>query len=707
MSTRLVAGVLAMLAGLAGTPPALAQFIPPQGACPAVGLCRANNFQATGTSLFDGLMSGAGLIARFATPGPIGNTTPSSGAFTTLAASGAATLNGTITGTGVAPLFASPPAIGGTAAAAGTFTGLTVTTNGITATAATNQTVTTGGAGNFWRVCNIAGGLGCSFTATTAAQTILGTNGNTFDVANIITAAFYRSPGSTYTLSGVLDIPAFWIQANYTGPSTALPTPGLARLVVPADTVQGTFSYLTVSGNMLTGATGSRIGINNNLSIITSPITGDTSSQQYQPIYNQFQASQNVGGTNTSAGAKGSAYGEGNQVVLRSGATNFALANGGGEDDLAVQTGGSARDLIMRSFVLLASHAVPGARANYGLVMGMQQGAVNTIDHGLTLGYLDSPFAMATTAAFIDTEPQVNCGNLARACFLPGQFMTYGARLEYVNYTAATGFSHLAPGFSVDGTGQTTLAGSLVFTSNSTGVSIDIPNDFKVTSVAVATAGTSAGAGLDSYYPLDLVYGTGAPKGQYQVTHTKVISAVSQTGGTGGTNGACLINTQTGTGTPATISGTVTGGALTGALTISVAGDFTVNPNGVGKAAGGAINTESLIGCSFPAGTRPTVSLGMGVLTVVTLVGDVYSACPGAGGITPTKGSGTGLTLTPTCATRDGITVAAAGTKLALYGATPIVKATPVGACAGNTGCQALRDALGNLGAIATGSISN
>jgi hypothetical protein len=54
-----------------------------------------------------------------------------------------------------------------------------------------------------------------------------------------------------------------------------------------------------------------------------------------------------------------------------------------------------------------------------------------------------------------------------------------------------------------------------------------------------------------------------------------------------------------------------------------------------------------------------------------------------------------------------GLTVALTGSKLGFYGATPIVKATPTGACAGNTGCQALRDALGAVGLINTGSISN
>jgi hypothetical protein len=44
---------------------------------------------------------------------------------------------------------------------------------------------------------------------------------------------------------------------------------------------------------------------------------------------------------------------------------------------------------------------------------------------------------------------------------------------------------------------------------------------------------------------------------------------------------------------------------------------------------------------------------------------------------------------------------------LGFYGASAISKATPSGACAGNTGCQALRDSIGNLGFINTGSITN
>lgn len=61
--------------------------------------------------------------ATFAAPGPIGSTTASTGAFTTLSASS------TVSGTGFSTYLASPPAIGGTAAAAGSFTTLAASGN--------------------------------------------------------------------------------------------------------------------------------------------------------------------------------------------------------------------------------------------------------------------------------------------------------------------------------------------------------------------------------------------------------------------------------------------------------------------------------------------------------------------------------------------------------------------------------------------------
>tara|TARA_R110001583_G_scaffold4380_1_gene25423 strand:- start:401 stop:1585 length:1185 start_codon:yes stop_codon:yes gene_type:complete len=82
-----------------------------------------------------GAVSGAGVIARFASPGPIGDVAPSTGSFSTLAASGA------VSGAGFTARFASPGAIGNTAPSTGAFTTLaassTVSGAGFTARFAT------------------------------------------------------------------------------------------------------------------------------------------------------------------------------------------------------------------------------------------------------------------------------------------------------------------------------------------------------------------------------------------------------------------------------------------------------------------------------------------------------------------------------------------------------------------------------------------
>ncbi len=105
-----------------------------------------------------GTVSGAGFTALLAAPGPIGSTTASTGAFTTLSSNlltatggtinstsvGATTpstgafttlsASGTVSGAGFSSYLASPPAIGGTTAAAATFTTCTATTFNSTST---------------------------------------------------------------------------------------------------------------------------------------------------------------------------------------------------------------------------------------------------------------------------------------------------------------------------------------------------------------------------------------------------------------------------------------------------------------------------------------------------------------------------------------------------------------------------------------------
>ena len=70
-----------------------------------------------------GAVTGAGFTARFSTPGPIGDSSASTGAFTTLAASG------TVSGTGFSALLSSPSAIGNVAPGTGAFTTLSATSD--------------------------------------------------------------------------------------------------------------------------------------------------------------------------------------------------------------------------------------------------------------------------------------------------------------------------------------------------------------------------------------------------------------------------------------------------------------------------------------------------------------------------------------------------------------------------------------------------
>jgi hypothetical protein len=73
----------------------------------------------TGTTTINGTVQGTAMVAWHAAPGPIGSTTPSTGAFTTLS------VTGTLSGTGFNSLFAAPPVgIGSTTPSSGAFTTL-------------------------------------------------------------------------------------------------------------------------------------------------------------------------------------------------------------------------------------------------------------------------------------------------------------------------------------------------------------------------------------------------------------------------------------------------------------------------------------------------------------------------------------------------------------------------------------------------------
>lgn len=154
---------------------------------------------------------------------------------------------------------------------------------------------------------------------------------------------------------------------------------------------------------------------------------------------------------------------------------------------------------------------------------------------------------------------------------------------------------------------------------------------------------------------------------------------------------------------------------VTAGLTIDTKGAVGNTADGAGMLVSGGSGWAGGEVLTDPYGGRYKVAtVGAGVITALTVYRQpvfpttttpanpvTLGVRSGTDSVPPTinitwNTTGNALSLQPT-----------AGGKLAFNGATPIVKATPVGACAGNTGCQAVRDALGNLGLINTGSISN
>jgi hypothetical protein len=130
----------------------------------------------------------------------------------------------------------------------------------------------------------------------------------------------------------------------------------------------------------------------------------------------------------------------------------------------------------------------------------------------------------------------------------------------------------------------------------------------------VATAGTGHVPGD----VLTLAGGTSTTAAKVTVSHTKAVSATVVAGGTGGTPGAVTITGTTGTGTKFQATGTIGGdGILAGALVVSVAGDYAVNPTDITAE---PVTGGALIGC--------TVSVVMGAKTVAVSTAGEYSVIP-------------------------------------------------------------------------------
>ena len=147
-----------------------------------------------------------------------------------------------------------------------------------------------------------------------------------------------------------------------------------------------------------------------------------------------------------------------------------------------------------------------------------------------------------------------------------------------------------------------------------------------------------------TYAPGDtitLTGGTSTIAAQIRVGQTQAVSAAVNAGGSGGTNGACTVAATTGTGTQAQFTGTVSGNALTGPLTVAVAGSYSSNPT--------TLSAVPVTGCSLAGAT---VSMVMGVLSTTVQTSGTYTTTPpNPASQGSTTGSGSGATFTVTWGT--------------------------------------------------------
>jgi len=125
----------------------------------------------------------------------------------------------------------------------------------------------------------------------------------------------------------------------------------------------------------------------------------------------------------------------------------------------------------------------------------------------------------------------------------------------------------------VAGTTELTLSGGIFGT-----VAKVLVTNTEVNASTIIAAGTGIEAGITT---LELSTGTGDPA-TYIVGHAKVVSVEVDDAGTGGAPGAATITGTTGTGTKFECAVTIgAGGDITAVGSITVAGDYTVNPTDI------------------------------------------------------------------------------------------------------------------------------
>lgn len=167
-----------------------------------------------------------------------------------------------------------------------------------------------------------------------------------------------------------------------------------------------------------------------------------------------------------------------------------------------------------------------------------------------------------------------------------------------------------------------------------TGTGATVSPYLKVITATVVTAQSSTG----SYAPSDVLEFAGGEGelARVTVTNTKVQSATVAAAGTGGTPGTQTVTGTTGTGTKFQATVTVSGGgAISSVDSISVAGNYTVNPT--------SLTAEPVTGGGL---TGAQLNIKMGVLTTTISLDGAYVDTIPSNPVATTAISGTGTGAT-------------------------------------------------------------
>jgi hypothetical protein len=488
------------------------------------------------------------------------------------------------TGSAVADAGAAPFLVtGGTISGAVSITGITTLTGGVTG--------------------NAVFGVGSSGAGTGIT------------VNNELLARFLHTQGLTWNQTSTAITPLVNSLGTFTGTVTG--AADINRFTVTSDTMNGTGANdgvvkdINATMNVTGAASGGRTAV-------WAQITPSSLSNMVEvvPIQATILANSNMGGSFLQPLAT--------DVTLFSGATNVGSTIN--ECDVSAMSGAAAPSVKgCWQFTLGTGDAVAGSTIDAALILtsanlaGVSPGWKQLIQ----LSGGAQGFPAAVTGGMVGyTDQTVNGGNGENGQFIAPKWDHFAALASV--YTSGNFIA--APGFYVDGWGDLNLS-NLHIAYNSSGPTIDATG-YMVTAITITSPGGGTGNGLANYFPGDIL--RDGLNGLYPIATTKVRAATVFASGSGGTNGACVVTTTTGTGTQAQLSGTVTGGALTNPLTVSIAGSFTTNPDLTHNSA-----QEPVTGCGL---TGAKVGLGIGAATFAPIGTSAGNSVPGISALgTPTS----------------------------------------------------------------------